>query len=79
MTATTIKIRPETKLQLDQFREHVSESYDDVIKKVIYVANKSRDEPKLSKETMIAIEKARERFKKGQYVTEEEAKKRLAL
>ena len=35
--------------------------------------------PELSKETIKAIEKARERIKKGNFITEAEARKRLAL
>lgn len=36
-------------------------------------------EPELSKEAIIAIEKARERIRKGRFLTEIEAKKRLGL
>jgi hypothetical protein len=35
--------------------------------------------PQLSKETILDIENARERIKKGKFLTEEEAKKRLGL
>ncbi|MFT4309087.1 MAG: hypothetical protein ACMXYL_01210 [Candidatus Woesearchaeota archaeon] len=42
------------------------------------VDNKENN-PELSKETIIAIEKARERIKKGHFVTEEEAAIRLGL
>jgi hypothetical protein len=79
MGATTIKIHQETKLNLDQFREYGNESYDEVIKKMIYIAKTCKKEPKLSQETIIAIEKARERIKKGKFLTEEEAKKRLGI
>ena len=79
MDSTTIKIRENTKSQLDQFREYRNESYDEVIKKVIFIAKTSKTEPKLSKETVEAIEKARERIKKGKFLTETEARKRLGL
>ena len=79
MNATTIKIHKETKSQIDQFREYKNESYDEVLKKLIYIVKKIKKEPELSKETLIAIEAARERIKKGHFVTEEEAKKRLGL
>lgn len=42
------------------------------------VDNKENN-PELSKETIIAIEKARERIRKGQFLTEEQAAKRLGL
>ncbi len=79
MTATTIKVHGNTKNQLDQFREYKNESYDEVIKKVMFIAKTSEKEPELSKETIKAIEKARERIKKGKFLTEAEAKKRLGL
>ena len=37
MDATTIKIHENTKSELDTFREHINESYDEVIRKVIYI------------------------------------------
>jgi len=79
MSATTIKIHKETKAAIDQFREYKNESYDEVLKKLIYIVKKLKKEPELSKETIKAIESARERIKKGHFVTEEEARKRLGL
>jgi len=79
MNNTTIKIYEDTKSQLDQFREYKNESYDEVIKKVVFIARTCKTEPKLSKETVEAIERARERIKKGKFLTEAEAKKRLGL
>lgn len=79
MSATTIKIHKETKAEIDQFREYKNESYDEVLKKLIYIVKKIKKEPELSKETLVAIEAARERIKKGHFVTEEEARKRLRL
>jgi len=79
MSATTIKIHKETKAEIDQFREYKNESYDEVLKKLIYIVKKIKKEPELSKETLIAIEAARERIKKGHFLTEEEARNRLRL
>lgn len=79
MEATTIKIHEDTKSQLDRFREYKNESYDEVIKKVMYIAKTCKTEPELSAETINAIEKARDRIKKGKFLTEDEAKKRLGL
>jgi predicted transcriptional regulator len=79
MNATTIKIHEETKHKLDQFREYGGESYDEVIRKVVFIAKTCKKDPALSKETIKAIEKARERIKKGKFLTEAEAKKRLGL
>lgn len=79
MDSTTIKIHEETKLELDLFREYKNESYDEVIKKVVFIAKTCKKEPKLSQETIQAIEKARERIKRGNFLTESEARNRLGL
>lgn len=79
MDATTIKIHEDTKLGLDHFREYKNESYDEVVKKIIFIAKTCKTEPELSKEAIESIEKARARIKKGRFVTEAEAKKRLGL
>ena len=79
MKATTIKIYEDTKSELDTFREYKNESYDEVIKKVVYIAKNVKEEPELSKEAIEGIEKARERIKKGHFLTEKEARKRLGL
>ena len=79
MTATTIKINLDTKHELNQFREYKRETYDELIRKLIYIGKKVKEQPELSKETVIAIENARKRMKAGNYVTEEEAKKRLGF
>lgn len=79
MEATTIKIHGDTKIELDGFREYKNESYDEVIKKVVFIAKTCKTEPELSKETIKAIEKARERIKNGKFLTEAEARKRLGL
>ncbi|MBI2547768.1 hypothetical protein HYW21_00290 [Candidatus Woesearchaeota archaeon] len=79
MGATTIKIQEDTKLELDLFREYKNESYDEVIKKMVYIAKNVKEQPKLSRETVIAIEQARKRIKAGNFVTESEARKRLGF
>ncbi|MCF7798400.1 hypothetical protein K9M74_00700 [Candidatus Woesearchaeota archaeon] len=79
MTATTIKLQPETKSKLDTFREYKNESYDEVINKLVFIAKHVEDEPELSEETIRNIQAARERYKRGEYYTEEEVRKRLGL
>lgn len=79
MAATTIKLHTETKTSLDQFREYKNESYDEVINKLVYIAKNMEKQPELSEETIRAIQAARKRYQKGQFVTETEAKKRLGL
>jgi len=79
MSETTIKIHDGTKSELDTFREYKNESYDEVLKKLLFIAKNTKSKPELSKETVEAIEKARERIRKGRFLTEAEAKKRLGL
>jgi 2-phospho-L-lactate transferase/gluconeogenesis factor (CofD/UPF0052 family) len=77
--ATTIKIHEQTKSGLDQFREYKNESYDEVIRKVIFIAKNVEEEPKLSKNAIKAIKESRERYRKGSFLSEAEARKRLGL
>ena len=79
METTTIKVYEDTKFGLDQFREYKNESYDEVIKKILYIAKICKTKPQLSQEAIKTIEAARERIKKGKFLTEKEARKRLGF
>lgn len=76
---TTIKIHEKTKRQLDCFREHMRESYDEVIAKLVRIAELARKEPELSQETIKEIEEAREQYRRGEYYTMEEIAARLGI
>ena len=76
---TTIKLQETTKEGLDKFREYKNESYDEVIQKIIFIAKTSKKNPRLSKETVESIEKARERIRSGKFLTSDQARKRLGL
>ena len=76
---TTIRLNPETKNKLDEFRQYKNESYDEVVRKIIIIARTCEKEPKLSQKTIQEIKEARERIKKGEFYTEKEAKKILGL
>ncbi|MBW2972162.1 hypothetical protein KY359_03960 [Candidatus Woesearchaeota archaeon] len=79
MAITTIKIHSDTKLELDRLREHTSESYDEVIRKVLSIIRTAKKEPKLSKCAIEQIEKSREQVRKGKYLTLEQVEKRFGL
>ena len=79
MNATTIKIHKDTKSEIDKFREYKNESYDEVLRKLIYIVKSIKKDPELSKEAIKSIDAARKRMDKGHYYTEEEAKKVLGL
>jgi hypothetical protein len=82
MDTTTIKLYKlykETKTQLDLYKEYKNESYDEVIKKLIYIVNTCKTEPWRSKETLRSIELSRDRIKRSKFLTDEEANKRMGL
>ena len=76
---TTIRINQETKTKLDEFKQYKNESYDELLRKLIYLARLSEKDPKLTQKTIQEIREARERIKKGEMYTEEEAKKILGF
>ena len=59
---TTIRIKPNTKVELDHFRQYKSESYDELVRKLIYLAKISEKEPKLSQKAILEIKEAREKI-----------------
>ena len=79
MNATTIKIHKDTKAEIDKFREYKNESYDELLRKLLFNVKSVKKNPELSKEAIEAIESARKRMDKCHYYTEEEAKKILGL
>lgn len=79
METTTIKLQKTTKMELDLFKEYLNETYDEVIRKLVFIVKNHKKSPELSNETIEAIEKSRERMKKGKFLTEAEARKKLGL
>ena len=76
---TTIRLNQNTKNELDAFKQYKSESYDELVRKLIYLVKLTEKDPKLSKKTILEIKEARERIKKGEFYNEEEAKKILGI
>lgn len=76
---TTIKVGFGTKSALDSFKQYKNESYDEVVKKLIYIVETLDDEPPLSKQAKAEIEAARAEIRAGKFYTEEEMAKRLGL
>lgn len=79
MDITTIKLEQGTKCSLDEFRESKNESYDEILKKLVYIVKSVKKNPQLSQKTIKDIEEARIRIKKGEFYTEEQMRKRLNL
>ena len=76
---TTIRLNLKTKSELDNFKQYKNESYDELVRKLIYLIKMCEKEPTLSQKTILEIKQARENIKKGEFYTEEEAKKILGL
>jgi len=60
-TITTIKIYQKTKVNLDRFKEHRKESYDDVLKKLVYILELIEKNPELGKRLLKEIEAAKKK------------------
>jgi hypothetical protein len=54
---TTIKISMETKDRLSKLKEHDKESYEQILKKVLYVLNLCKKNPEKSQKLLIGIDK----------------------
>ena len=61
-TITTLKLEKETKDRLEKLREHKRETYDDIIRKIMYVLNTVRDEPLKAKAVLEFIDEKRRRM-----------------
>lgn len=59
---TTIKLLEETKNRIEKLREHKRESYDDILRKILYVLNVARDSPEKAKRVLERIEDLRKRM-----------------
>lgn len=67
---TTLKLQEETKQRLEKLREHKRETYDDIIKKILYVLNAVRDDSHKAKYILEFIDEKRKRM----FETEKEIK-----
>jgi len=76
---TTIRLNQATKTELDTFKQYKSESYDELVRKVIHIAKTCEKEPRISQKVILEIREARENIKKGNFYSEKEAKNILGL
>ncbi|MBU7047865.1 MAG: hypothetical protein HXS54_15620 [Theionarchaea archaeon] len=74
---TTIKLKEQTKKELDTFREYKNETYDEIVRKILYIAKNVVENPQLSEKTLREIEEARQRIREGDFYTEEEVREIL--
>lgn len=76
---TTIKLLEETKLRVEKLREHKRESYDDILKKILYILNKARDSPESAKKILEKISELRNRMLEEERKQKEDLKKENEL
>lgn len=65
---TTIKLEKETKDRLNHLREHDKESYDEIIKKMLYIINAFSKNPNIGNKILRNIERIKRRkeiYEKG--------------
>jgi hypothetical protein len=72
---TTIKLLEETKLRVEKLREHKKESYDDILKKILFVLNVAREDPERAKRILEKISEVRERMIKEELEQKEDLEK----
>jgi len=74
---TSIQLNNKTKARLEKIKSFPKESYDDVVNRLLNIAED--DEGILSKHTIKNIEKSLAEIKAGKVVSNENVKKRLGL
>ncbi|MDD2444544.1 MAG: hypothetical protein PHX15_01005 [Candidatus Nanoarchaeia archaeon] len=75
MDITTIKLQKETKERLEKLKESRRESYDDILRKVLYVLNITRDNPNKAKLILERIDELRKRMLDEENEEKKEQKK----
>jgi len=72
---TTIKLLEETKFRIEKLKEHKKESYDDILRKILYILNLVRDEPEKGKKLLEKISSTRSQMLEEERQREENLKK----
>ena len=75
MAITTIKLQKETKERLEKLRESKRESYDDILRKILFVLNATRDNPNKAKNILERIDDLRKRMLEEEKHDKAEVKK----
>ena len=77
MNETTVRLDVGIKKELDSFRQYKSESYGELIKKIMFIAKTAETDPETSQEEMKDINKMREKIKTSGRYSDVEIKKIL--
>lgn len=76
---TTIKLLEETKLRIEKLREYKRESYDDLLRKILYVLNIARDDPDKARRILEKISDLRKRMLEEEKQQKEDLEKENQL
>lgn len=71
---TTLKLEQETKNRLDKLREHKRETYEEIIRKILFILNKVRIEPEKAQGILEIIDEKRNRMLEEKRKLEQETK-----
>lgn len=72
---TTIKLLEETKYRIEKLKEHKKESYDDILRKILYVLNLVREDPEKGRRLLEKIGNTRKQMLEEEKQREENLKK----
>jgi hypothetical protein len=72
---TTIKLHRETKERLSRLKENKRETYEEIIRKILYILNKIRKDPTSSNRLLLKIDNNIRR--KEKYTKEKDSKNKL--
>ena len=76
---TTIKLLEETKLRIEKLREQKGESYDDILRKILYILNAARESPDKARRILEKISDLRTRMLEEERQQKEDLKKENQL
>lgn len=79
MNYTSIQISPETRARLTKFKEYTRETYDEVLNKLMSIAELVRKEGELSDETLEDIAEARKQYAGGKTFSTKEVLEKLGV
>jgi len=60
---TTIKLQKQTKSRLDKLKEHKRETYDDILRKMLWILNIIKTNPEKAQYTLKKIDEIQEKLK----------------
>lgn len=76
---TTLKLDKETKERLEKLREHKRETYDELIRKILYVLNTVREEPDKARGILEFIDEKRKRIVDEEQKAKNEKKRQAKM